>query len=137
VNSNQPKTRQSPFNGPFELLGGIQLYVLAFPFILPLALYLTWLAGRFTLGYWPRPSLDDPKFIGSWVSILHTLTTLLLMGGFPVFAVIIPALLCRALLDQPHRNRLLLVSGCSSVCMMGAIMFLRWDPLGVAEWFMD
>lgn len=137
MNSNQPKTNWSLFSILFEALGGIQLYILAFPFVLPLAFYLTWLAGRVTLGYWPRPSLDDPKDIGIWVSIPHTLTNLLLMFGFPVFAVIILALLCRALCDQSRRNRLLLISGFSSACMVAAIMFLRWDPLRVAEWFMD
>ena len=137
VNSNQPKTLRSLINGLFEPLSALQLYTLAFPFLLPLALYLTWLAGRITLGYWPRPSLDDPKYIGIWVSIPHALTTLLLMVGFPIFAGIILSLLCRAVHDQASRNRLLLISGFSSACMVGAIMFLRWDPFRVAEWFMD
>ena len=137
MQSNQPKTPRSLIEGTLATPGGIQLYTLTFPFALPLAVYLTWLTGRFTLGYWPRPSLDDPKLIGAWVSILHTLTTVLLMVGFPVYAVIILKLLLRAFRDCSRRNRLLLFSGFSCACMVGTVLFLKWDPLTVAEWFMD
>ena len=137
IPSNQQRNRRASFAGLLETSCGIKLYTLAYPFALPLAIYLTWIAGRLTLRYWPRPSLDDPKSIGIWVRILHTTTTLLLTVGLPVFAIMILALLCRAVRDKSRRNRLLLHSGFSTLFMVGAILFLRWDPLHVVEWFMD
>jgi hypothetical protein len=137
MHSNQQRNRWAPFAGLLETSSGIKSYTLAFPFALPLAIYLTWIAGRLTLGYWPRPSLDDPKSIGIWVRILHTTTTLILMFGLPVFAIMILALLCRAVRDKSRRSRLLLDLGLSTLFMVGAILFLRWDPLHVVEWFMD
>jgi hypothetical protein len=115
----------------------LQAYVLSYPGALLLALFGTWLAGRVSLGHWPRPSLDDPKFIGVWVDIPYTITWVLLLVGLPAFVIAVSALLYRAYCDKARRKKLLLVSALSIVCMVATILVLRWDPLGVAAWYMD
>jgi len=111
--------------------------VLAYPAVLPLAFFNTWLAGRVSLGYWPRPSLDDPKYIGPWVSVLHSVTAFLMVVGLPAFVVGVLVLSYQAYRDATHRWSLLRVSGLSVACLVAAILVLRWEPLGIVEWYFD
>jgi len=115
----------------------LRAYALCYSGSLLLALYATFLAGRVSLGHWPRASLDDPKFIGAWVPVPYTITWILLFVGLPAFAVVVLGILYRAYCDATRRKGLLLVSALSIVCMFAAILVLRWDPLGVVEWYMD
>jgi heme A synthase len=112
-------------------------YGLMFPFVVPLGLFTTWGAGRCVLGYWPRPSLDDPKQIGLWVDIPHTLTDLALMLGLPGFIVAVLALVYCAFRDVAHRKNLLIAAVVCVLCMTVSVAFLRWDPLHAVEWYMD
>jgi hypothetical protein len=120
-----------------ESMKALRAYVRSYPGMLLLAFYATWLAGRVSLGHWPRPSLDDPKFIGAWVDVPYTITGLLLVVGLPAFAIAFLALLYVAYCDEARRKRLLLVSAISIVCMVATILVLRWDALGVVAWYMD
>jgi hypothetical protein len=115
----------------------LRAYSLSYPGVLLLAFFATWLAGRVSLGHWPRPSLDDPKMIGSLFDALYTITGLLLAVGFPVFAVSVLGLLYRSHCDEIRRKSLLFVSALSVVCMVATILVLQWDPLGVVAWYMD
>jgi hypothetical protein len=115
----------------------LRAYVLSYPGVLLLAFFATWLAGRISLGHWPRPSLDDPKFIGAWVDVPYTITGLLLVVGLPAFAIGVLGLLYRDYCDATRRKSLLVVSGVSMVCMVATILVLRWDPLGIVAWYMD
>lgn len=115
----------------------LRAYVLSYPLVLLLAFLGTWLAGRASLGHWPRPSLDDPKSIGAWVDVPYTITGLLLVVGLPAFIIAVLALLYRAYCDEALRRRLLLVSALSIACMVATILVLRWDPLGVVAWYAD
>ena len=115
----------------------LRTFALAYPVALSLAFLCTWLAGRLMLGHWPRPSLDDPKSIGSLVDIPYFITGVLLMFGLPAFAVAVPALIWRASQDEARRTSLLLVSGISLVAMVTVIAFVRWDPLKIVAWYMD
>lgn len=112
-------------------------YGLMFPFVVPLGLLTTWGAGRLVLGYWPRPSLDDPKQIGLWVDVPHTLTDFALMVGFPVFIIAVLAIVYVAFRDISNRRNLLVAAAVCILCMTGTIAFLRWDPLHAVEWYMD
>ena len=112
-------------------------YALAYPFALPLAFLSTWLTGRFTLGYWPRPSLDDPKSISFLVDIPYVITEVLLVFGLPVFAVAVLAIIWQASRDAARRSSRLGVAGVSSAAMVAVVALIRWDPLGIAAWFMD
>lgn len=115
----------------------IRTYLICYPLVLLTALYATWLAGRITLGYWPRPSLDDPKLIGLWVDVPYFITSLLLVVGLPAFVVSVVFLLYRAICDGSSRAKLLILSVFSIAYMLSAIFIIRWDPLGVANWYMD
>ena len=90
-----------------------------------------------SLGYWPRPLLDDPKYIGTWVDVPYNVTAFLLVVGLPAFVVGVLGLLYRANRDETRRRNLLLVSALSVVCILVTILVLRWDPLGVVAWYMD
>ena len=57
----------------------------AFPLVLLASLYTTRLAAWYALGHLPRPSLDDPKSIGSIVDVPHTATWLLIALSTPAF----------------------------------------------------
>ena len=115
----------------------IRLFVLTYPVALPLAFIRTWCVGRLCLGYWPRPSLDDPKSIGLWVDIPYCHAMGLLMVGLPAFGAGVGYLLYRAFRDRDRRRALLLQSAFSTVALITSILVLRQDPLGVVTWFMD
>lgn len=120
-----------------DSMKALRAYVLSYPAVLLLAFLATWLAGRVSLGHWPRPSLDDPKFIGAWVDVPYTITGFLLVAGLPAFTGAVLWLLYRAYCDETQRKSLLLASAFSIVCMVATILVLRWDPLGVVAWYMD
>jgi hypothetical protein len=115
----------------------IRAYALGYPFLLPLALYSTWVAGRLSLGHWPRPSLDDPGSIGLWVDIPCMLTGVLLVLGLPAFLAAVTVLAHRAFHDAAQRKNLLATAAVSVVLMIAVTLFLRWDPWRVGDWFMD
>jgi len=120
-----------------ESMNAVRAYVLAYPVVLPLAFLATWLAGRLSLGYWPRPSLDDPKHIGAWVDVPYNITALLMLVGLPAFAFGILSLIYRAYRDETRRRRLLRASILSVILMVATVLILRWDPLGVVTWYAD
>jgi hypothetical protein len=115
----------------------LRAYLLAYPMVLPLAFYATWLAGRWSLGHWPRPSLDDPKSLGAMVDIPYAITFLLLFVGLPAFAVAVLALVGESWRNGSRRAGASLISAVALTSMIASIAFLRWDPLRVGEWFFD
>jgi hypothetical protein len=73
--------------------------LMAYGPILVASFYATWLAGRISLGYWPRPSLDDPKgIIGFWMWT-YDVTAFLSLVGLPVVGVLAAMSLFRPLRD--------------------------------------
>lgn len=115
----------------------VQVFVLAYPAMLPASILRTWLVGRLALGYWPRPSLDDPKSIGLLVKMTYFFAIGLMAVGVPAFGAGVGYLLYRAYRDRDRRRTLLLQSGLSTVALITSILVLRQDPLGVVTWFMD
>jgi len=112
-------------------------YVVAYPTVLLLAFHGTWLLGRLWLGRWPCPWLDDPKIIGPWVNVAHTMTELLLAAGLPAFVGAMLTLLYRAWREEALRKRWLFVCALCVACMVGSVLVLGWDPWGAVAWFMD
>jgi hypothetical protein len=115
----------------------LRTYLFCYPLTLLAAFYATWVAGRMTLGYWPRPSIDDPKLIGFSVDIPYFIASFLLVIGLPAFIAGVAFLLYRAACDASCRTRLIIFSAFSIGYMSCAIFMIRWDPLGVVNWFMD
>lgn len=114
----------------------LRVCVLSYPAVLLLALATTWIAGRISLGYWPRPSLDDPGQIGILVDIPHTITCLLIILGLPAFSIGILWMLCEALREKSRKANLS-TSALAALFMITAILIIQLDPLGIASWFMD
>lgn len=115
----------------------LRAFVLAYPVLLPAALLATWTAGRLSLGYWPRPSLDDPKSIGPLVDFFYRGTELLLILGLPVFLTAILALMGRAWTHRPDRRLSSLVVLAAVTSFSAVVLLLRWDPLEVMSWYAD
>ena len=112
-----------------------------YPIVVVLCLYATWTVGRITLGHWPIPSADDPKYIGSAVSAFHTLTGLLLLG-IPIGFVATIALLLAGLISDLHKGRTkpwlsLLVMIWFVAAWVGSMLLVGWDPVRVMVWFFD
>ena len=115
----------------------LRVYVLSYPAVLLLAFLITWVAGRLSLGHWPRASLDDPKSIGGWFAVPYVFTWLLEIVGLPVFVIGVLGVLLRAYLDATRRRSLLVVSALAVTCMAITVVLLRWDPFGVVSWYAD
>jgi len=115
----------------------MRAYVLAYPALLSLAFAATWVAGRLSLGHWPRASLDDPKSIGIGVDVPYLATLFLMMAGLPAFAVSVLVLLGVAWREPVQRWRRLRLAALAITFMVATIAVLRWDPWRIVEWFMD
>jgi hypothetical protein len=112
-------------------------YVWSFPFLLPLSIYGAWLSGRVFLGYWPRPSLDDPTEIGGITSAIVFFSNIMLGIGFPIFLTLVGFLLWFGLFRKRDSGSYIMHSCAAAALMAAAILFLRSDPWRVVEWFMD
>ena len=120
------------------------LLAIAYPLLLLGSLYGCWLAARFELGHWPRPSLDDPKGVGGVVDPLYAAFALFLFS-WPVGAAV-SVIICVYLLlghfNRAAENRWRASSVLlGTACVLGAwgamFVLLAWDPLGVLYWYMD
>ena len=103
--------------------------------LVPIAsVYFVWLVAWLTLGYPPRPSLDDPSQISPTVSAVYFISGLFLVS-LPVSVIAGPIVqLIAAGRSLPIRGTYAVISVAVSV---GAILLLRWDPLDVVYWYMD
>lgn len=120
-----------------NLLPTVSRFVWGFPVVLPLSFLLTWLAGRWSVGHWPRPMLDDPKNLGPWVEVVYTLATMTLILGFPLFVTGVIVLLVWAGVDRPRRWSHLRTVGGGLALLGMAWVWMTWDPLRVMEWYAD
>jgi len=97
-----------------------------------------WVAGRLTLGYWPRSSFDDPKSIGGFFVWFYGFTQILLFIGIPVFCLMLVAFfpICATKKLDGWKTRLTELTG-AAVLFVGLMLFAKWDPQSVIEWFFD
>ncbi len=117
-------------------LRGLFLFLIAwlYPLLLVGSLYGTWLVAWYSLGHRPRPSLDDPKSIGPAVDVCYPLFSLLLVG-FP--AALLFGLFYQLLAaGRPWPLKTFFALLTIGIWSM-TIVFLRWDPWLVAEWYLD
>jgi hypothetical protein len=106
--------------------------------VLVLMHYITWTYGRFALGHWPRPSLDDPKDIpGLWVPYALTIALELLLPFAALFPLVRAVVAVAAVARQPRRIRPVIEAVLSTTLLAASLLFLRWDPQHVAAWFAD
>ena len=110
-----------------------------FPVLLATAFYVTWLAGRLSLGYWPRPSLDDPKQIeGGLMAVSYTTTAILVSIGVPAFCLVslVAALVCIVRKPEGRTSRTTELA-VAVILSAGFVLFALWDPQSVVVWFFD
>ena len=105
-----------------------------YPALLVAAFYGTWLIAWSVLRHVPRPSLDDPKYISIAVDIPYVIAGLLLVG-FPAAAI--AGVVMQLSNSQRSCARRFLWCVILVLIWVATIAFLRWDPMLVAEWYMD
>lgn len=120
-----------------KAMKALRVYALSYPLILPLALFATWLAGRVSLGHWPRPSLDDPSSISLLVDFFSIVTGLLLVIGLPAFIVAVLGITYAGIRDPARRRSHFILAIVSIVCIIVSISVIRMDPFFIVSWFMD
>lgn len=102
--------------------------------------YLIWIWGRFALGHWPRPSVDDPKDIPGLGFALLVISALPLLLPF---AALIPLARAATSLTRTSRSRpaeaaaRLTEAAISTTLLLASLLFLRHDPHLVASWLGD
>lgn len=105
-------------------------------FLLPwVVIHTAYVAGRLSLGRWPRAHVDDPKSIDPLVSVLHAAGSLSLVGlALGPLCLLTAMLACVA----SRRWRSLGWVSAWGVASLGTLVVLvRIDPLGSLEWFAD
>ena len=119
----------------------IRRCILAYPVLLPAALYGTWVIAGLSVGRWPRPYSDDPDSMNMVVTCAIFFVLFLWFIGLPIYAVLVVFALGWALLRCLHKRpsdmRLAVCACLSIVLLMVSICFLYWDPLSVYQWFID
>lgn len=117
------------------------LGVYAYPAIFVSSLYLTWFVAWGSLGHAPRPSLDDPKYIGTLVDIPYVVTMALLIGAPGALAlglILTPLVFIRRVAPLGRSVLLGLVATVVLILLWGAALWLlRADPWGVGAWYCD
>lgn len=105
-----------------------------YPLALIVSLLAAWLTAWAMLGHLPRPSLDDPKYIGWQVDISYTIAGILLIGC-PAAALVGLMIECIA----EHGSWFVRVASCLMFVGLwtATIYLLRWDPFRIVEWFFD
>jgi hypothetical protein len=86
------------------------------------------------IGYWPRPSLDDPKFVVASdlpATVFYDLVMVLILGSG--MAIIMFPLLSLMLFHRQSRLRLVVLA----LIFIAGWVLLRSDPGDRVLWYMD
>jgi len=113
-------------------------FLMAFPPFALFLYYLTWVCGRLTLGYWPRPSLDDPKNIHGYFSWIYNSTMIVMTIGTSACALLIVILVSVCVSTKPLGwKKMLAESGAAFALFLLLMIFSHWDPNSVVGWLLD
>jgi hypothetical protein len=98
--------------------------------------YLTWTAGRLTIGHWPRPNLDDPSIMAGIDPFYFAAASCMLLLPLAVMLPVVRLVVAISARDQSWIRRAWegLVA---YVLLVGSLGFLRLDADRVLKWFMD
>ncbi len=110
---------------------------IASPVLWAASFYVTWIAGRQALGYWPRSSLDDPKYIeGPWMWTYHLPMLLLLATiGTGIFAFL--SVLSAAQKNESGLRIRTFELALGVALTIIAFALISLDPMNVVEWYLD
>ena len=139
---HDPSTFEHSAHRPCPWLIRIAMALSFYPIAVVLCLYATWAAGRIVLGHWPIPYTDDPKYIGSVAVDAFSELAVVLLKGIPFAFLATIALLIAGLVNGFRKRGAnpwlsLYVMIWFVAAWVGSALYLRWDPLRVADWFFD
>jgi hypothetical protein len=112
--------------------------VSAYPVILLISLYSTWLLAWLSVGHQPRPYQDDPKYVNWLVTLFYSKTLLLLMGCY--VALLLNGIIVLIEVVQKVRRRqwdfvlLVIVPVVLWLCLF---LLIDRDPGKIGVWFFD
>ncbi|MCP4196695.1 MAG: hypothetical protein GY762_06040 [Proteobacteria bacterium] len=112
--------------------------LLVYPFVMVSAVYIPYLAGRYHLGYWPRIYQDDPKYIeGFWMWTYEVSIWVVLLGAPLALLSSVCHVALTVIRGRTDRGKVVIEFVIGVLLLLLAIQFLRDDPHGVVEWFLD
>ena len=103
------------------------------PAVVLFYLYATWAAAWCMLGHCPRPSLDDPESISPVVDVPYVMFAFSFFFGWVICAC--TGLLLTAVCYARRSNIRPLLA--LPFAWLAGYLALRWDPLGVLDWYAD
>jgi hypothetical protein len=109
----------------------------SYPIILVGWFHGIWLAAWVALGRRPVPSWDDPRRISIFVDCVYWVPGVLLVAFPLAIALGVVVIARRASTSTRPLLAGLSMSALFAAMWIGAISFLRWDPLKVVAWYMD
>lgn len=111
--------------------------IYAFPLLTIFSIYGCWLLAWATLGYQPKPMLNDPKYIGGPLDVAYFASNIAIMI-YPAIAPLglISPFFCPAVQRSRIPKSLVLLAIYVAINVLG-IVLLRTDPGSVVEWYFD
>jgi hypothetical protein len=113
----------------------------SYPLLPLIALYATWLTGWIVLGHAPRPSLDDPKDIGGPFPVAYVIAGLLLVSlPFGSIIGVVMGIFVTFWYVHSRRGSRWLAAVWTMLLLatyVTCVLLLKWDPLDVANWYLD
>ncbi|MFI4859248.1 MAG: hypothetical protein ACIAXF_01065 [Phycisphaerales bacterium JB063] len=100
-------------------------------------LYLTWFSAWGVLGRRPKFSYDDPVSISAVVSVLYYVTCVLMVAGPGALLI---GFFVTSWYSVAYRKRFLATLALFLTYLglwVACFGLVRWDPVGVVDWFMD
>lgn len=107
-----------------------------YPLFVVACLYVEWFLAWTLLGHAPRPSIDDPKFIPG-ASSMHWVTLVAFVSLFPIAVAGLAVNALYVARDRFRWSRLAARWLGVIALVAGAIVWMRWDPWRVVDWWLD
>ena len=102
------------------------------------AVYSSWAVAYGQLGRHPRPSIDDPKFIGGFSTDVYTICVWLILVLAAIWALTsLIALVMGVLPKTKHRSGWWLGFAAGLIAFGVQVPLLRNSPGDAIEWFAD
>jgi hypothetical protein len=129
---------------PARRLGVAAWVCSLYPLLLLSSLYATWFTAWCILGYRPRETLDDPKYISPLVDVPF-ISTGMLMLGLPFTLLLCVPLMLAHIAQIVSQRRIRPREGAAQLLIplilwLSFIVISRWEPFGVSYligWYID
>jgi hypothetical protein len=101
------------------------------------SVYAVWAIAGLVIGRWPRPLLDDPKTLGGWVNLPHTVSVLILALAMPALGTSVAAALTLGFSRKMKWSAAFSWLSALLLSWTLAVGLARLDPGRVIAWFVD